>query len=621
MLRWLRLTLFLLVLLFSLPFLGHAHANLERSNSLSNATLTEESVKPKLNEAKIKVEASQSPPPLFGGAAAVTTDPKEQTTRTFSNERDPILAAPGMETKDNQEPLQQQVNPRSGLSMQEAEYVKPGKIEEALVQPNSNVQQVQPVEGTTSNIVSSKSETGNAVPSAEVNLQAQLQELQDHMDHSAHHYAGDSRNSVNYLLRIIEILAAASIAGFLFFRHVIWVDHVKAVPLLFSRQCECWLYLAAFMIYIVTGAAHIGLLSDQLSGIGSRNAAELSITIAGSTIVGNIAWLRPLLIGMLIILASFPETHKKPTITAKWIITIGLIVSFPLTGHALADSSAVVTAVSLHLIHLLGSALWFGGLIGIYSETWRPEYSIRYGGELNRLIRRFSTVMLPVILIVLISGTVLSIMMISSWEELYQIDYGRFLLAKTTLLMLIIGIGAFHRKILIPRMKAYIEHHQENAMKSMSRFVFFIQIEIAASLILFVLAGLLSTTPPPDKKAINPPIYWHVMGDKAHMSMRVSTDKHPTAAFKLDIWLPTGIGAPSQVNVFLLSKEDKQRRLEVPFQFVAGGPDPYGYEGFDKYIYEAKLTMDTELKDWVMDISITDTTGEVHIYNKSLTVQ
>jgi hypothetical protein len=137
-------------------------------------------------------------------------------------------------------------------------------------------------------------------------------------------------------------------------------------------------------------------------------------------------------------------------------------------------------------------------------------------------------------------------------------------------------------------------------------------------LVIIVLAVVLFTIFTPQKNLTAEPSYWHVMGVKAHMSFRMKLEA--TQSYRLDVWLPTGMGAPNSVDVQLSGMDNKAASIALPLKFQTGGPDPYGFEGFDKYTYEALGNIVTEKGEWNMSITIMDKTDQVHSYNKLITI-
>lgn len=154
-----------------------------------------------------------------------------------------------------------------------------------------------------------------------------------------------------------------------------------------------------------------------------------------------------------------------------------------------------------------------------------------------------------------------------------------------------------------------------------NRFVGSARIKLIFVTIILIIAilGISSLFNRTDKVMDFEPLNWHVMGEKAHMSFRMKPDSKGQT-FKLDVWLPTGMGEPESVSVQLEQQSEEKSQIELPMKLLSGGPDPYGFKGFDKYTFSAKDNIFTEEGKWSISIVITDSKGQVFQYEKSIAV-
>lgn len=434
-------------------------------------------------------------------------------------------------------------------------------------------------------------------------------------DHDAEHQS-DWRTVIYTLLRIVEVIAAACMVAFLYARYVLWsrADE-SAIPKLLSKRSERLLFIGAAIALGATGFFHVWLLAEQLSTFEMSSGSTLYQKILSATMVGRAAWLRPALAALMLLLAYAPQRDERWVAPLKWLMALLLTVLYPLTGHANA-SPLFSAAVLSHIVHIWTAAIWFGGLMAIISATLKNSFPIveEQQQALHGMIKRFSRAALPIIILLAATGIILSLQRLNAWTELAGSSYGRLVLLKTLLLVAVIGIGAYHRFALMPRMAQGMG--KGAADSSFARpFVQAVRIEALLALAAFIVAGMLSSTAPPEQPAYAEPVYWHVMGDKAHMSMRIKPEEQ---AYQLDVWLPTGMGAPTLIEVQAKGDSGQGEVQDIPFAFNKGGPDPYGYEGFDKYTYLSKAPVPAVGDIWDMTIVITDPTGEKHRYEKRL---
>lgn len=168
------------------------------------------------------------------------------------------------------------------------------------------------------------------------------------------------------------------------------------------------------------------------------------------------------------------------------ICTQGLFLSKAFIGHAAAAEFKFL-AIFADFVHLSASALWLGGLLCIVlllpsatgggydlSEA-RPEaYWVTIG--------RFSGFAAGCVALLLVSGIYSSLLHVGSFGDLIQTAYGRVLLTKIILFLLMLGLA----------LQGLIRGQKRN--RPLGRGVW---VEFCAGLIVLALAALLSNLPAP----------------------------------------------------------------------------------------------------------------------------
>ncbi|GIP26127.1 hypothetical protein J23TS9_12570 [Paenibacillus sp. J23TS9] len=99
------------------------------------------------------------------------------------------------------------------------------------------------------------------------------------------------------------------------------------------------------------------------------------------------------------------------------------------------------------------------------------------------------------------------------------------------------------------------------------------------------------------------------------MSLRILEGSDGMQHVSLDVWLPSGKGGP--IAAAALIHRDGQK-IEVPIIFSKVSPYPYGFEGFDRYTYEAKGSYFTVKGDWTLGAEFTDADRNKHVYEKNV---
>ncbi|MEA2754312.1 MAG: copper resistance protein [Aliidongia sp.] len=177
-------------------------------------------------------------------------------------------------------------------------------------------------------------------------------------------------------------------------------------------------------------------------------------------------------------LATVPGRSQLPLGLAAAILagTLGL------TGHAAMETDALGLVHRLnHALHLLSIGVWFGGL-------WPLAAALHQAPPLAALaVRRFSSVGIVIVALIVGSGAVNSWFLIGNWSGLWQSDYGRVLVVKVLLVGGMIGVAAINRLVLVARIEA---------PTTLARLARNVTIEQALGLAILAAASLLGTLPP-----------------------------------------------------------------------------------------------------------------------------
>lgn len=120
------------------------------------------------------------------------------------------------------------------------------------------------------------------------------------------------------------------------------------------------------------------------------------------------------------------------------VIALGTAASWALAEHA---SSGIQTAAAIpsHLAHLVAAAVWLGGLASLLALLrWGP--AVPAGA-----VRRFSRLALGAVAVLAATGLYQSWRQVGTWSALVSTPYGRLLLAKTALVVLML-LAARHSR-------------------------------------------------------------------------------------------------------------------------------------------------------------------------------
>ncbi len=191
------------------------------------------------------------------------------------------------------------------------------------------------------------------------------------------------------------------------------------------------------------------------------------------------SWLVTTVVGAVLTVLIFIVRSWTPTLLVT-VLAAATLVPMALQGHS-GDEANHNTAVMSLLLHILGAAVWMGGLLALV--ILRPQLR---GEESKRVVQRYSSLALAAFIVVAGSGVVRALAGLSSLTDLVT-PYGALLIGKVIALGILGAFGAWYRRRLL------------TGIGSDGRFAFWnlVGVELAIMGIASGLAVALSRTPPP----------------------------------------------------------------------------------------------------------------------------
>jgi copper transport protein len=182
-----------------------------------------------------------------------------------------------------------------------------------------------------------------------------------------------------------------------------------------------------------------------------------------------------------------------------------LAVAPALGGHASAQPP-VALLFSLDVAHVLAMSAWIGGLVlllvALPAATRRlpaPERT----RLLSATLLRFSPIALACVVVLLVTGTIQAIEHIGTWGQLPGTGFGRAVLIKVALILVLIAVGAVNRRRVIPRLRDLVASvAPPGAAGRLLRRT--LRAEVALVLVVLGVTAALVSYPPPDSLAAGP---------------------------------------------------------------------------------------------------------------------
>ncbi len=194
----------------------------------------------------------------------------------------------------------------------------------------------------------------------------------------------------------------------------------------------------------VASLAWQAVLTSGLGAAGIGNGRVLVDVLRSS--FGVSALVR--LAGLVALMLGVTRLSARAGVVTAMAGAAATLGSFVLTGHTVATSPRVLASVA-NLSHATAGAAWFGGLVLLLvALRWRKTDDDAIGA--GELVARFSRMATVAVLAVVVAGLGLAWTEVRAARALTSTAYGWTLITKTALVGMIIALGAYNQRRLVP---------------------------------------------------------------------------------------------------------------------------------------------------------------------------
>jgi putative copper resistance protein D len=199
-----------------------------------------------------------------------------------------------------------------------------------------------------------------------------------------------------------------------------------------------------------------------------------------------------LIVAAFVLVASALAQVKaqRALVVVLWLVSVALLTSLAWISHA-AAATVHLFGVSGDMLHLCAAGFWIGGLVPLTIFLVCVHASFSLGETVVRVVRRFSTLSLCCVSVLVVSGISNSWLLVGSIHALFTTPYGRLLLVKLALFAILIGFGARNRFLVkgkLPKAAA-----DPGLLAQLRRNVVW---EACLGVAVVVIVGCLGVTPP-----------------------------------------------------------------------------------------------------------------------------
>ncbi len=242
-------------------------------------------------------------------------------------------------------------------------------------------------------------------------------------------------------------------------------------------------------------------LADQLLALRSSGdplfvgaGPLLRSTMWGTGFLWQCAALVVALVGLL-------ACRRIPRAIWPWVLSslgaAGLCATPALQGHAIGNETYTSIALTADIAHVTGAGLWIGGIsviawLGVVLPTADGIVPADRASLADARLRQLVPLVPPVALsgaaLLTISGVATSVLQLRDVADLWATEWGRYVLLKVGLLLVIMALGALNWQRLGPRLQ------ETNGVPALRRSLL-VEVGLAAAVML--VTAVLVVTPLP----------------------------------------------------------------------------------------------------------------------------
>ena len=238
------------------------------------------------------------------------------------------------------------------------------------------------------------------------------------------------------------------------------------------------------------------------------------------------------------------------------VLAVGLAVTPGLSGHAGAQGAPAVVADTGHVI---AASVWVGGLAAVM-------LGLALAGDRRRALARtvfprFSLLALWSVALLLVAGTIGGLIHVGQVSDLWSTTYGKLLLAKVAIAVVLIGIGILNRRVV----RRLAERDSPDGL--LTRLRRSVLVEFALMAVAVGVTSVLITKPPARAVAAARPVAVSTSGQIGELGVRLVADPGATGQNVVHVYL-TRDAVPLTVDEVTVTARPKVRGVG-PFRLTA----------------------------------------------------
>ena len=200
-----------------------------------------------------------------------------------------------------------------------------------------------------------------------------------------------------------------------------------------------------------------GVAATMAGGFRDALSTDLLAAVTFDTRFGHL-WIARLLVLMAIVAVQLAGHSSRWRDTALAVLAAGFAASLIGVGHGMTGAGHGPVVARIHMAadiaHLLCAAAWIGGLFCLARLLHAAMLGRAPIEAVRAPLRRFSRLGYWAVALALVSGCINALVMVPRPASLVGSDYGRVLLLKLVLVLLMVAIAIVNRMMLTPPIMA-----------------------------------------------------------------------------------------------------------------------------------------------------------------------
>lgn len=256
------------------------------------------------------------------------------------------------------------------------------------------------------------------------------------------------------------VLQVLSYVGLIVVGGLVFAELALARGILRRKRAALALPLGSLGLFLSASLTSLVHVADT-EGVGFDSAFGALGSIGDST-AGSMLAVRTAVSFLLLMaaLALNQGTTIRSYVRVLAALMMAYIVTMPFTGHSWSMRWPIL-GVSAGVVHLVGIAIWAGGLFALVTFIMPAAHS----GRSVTAYRRFSVFASWAVGAIVVTGVVQSVRLHEQPSSLLGSSHGVILTVKTVLVLAMVAIGWWSRKLLFER----AEVSDEDSRKALIR--------------------------------------------------------------------------------------------------------------------------------------------------------